>query len=134
MSINGSKRGWGMHLHKIEIRFSDNLWQKETTNDIIWLGGKKCVIYRLDIIFSITYVSKINLFWQRDICSYPWRDIGREIPKLHTMPESWKKAMADFFYVTLGWDIWRNCSLCLYKCDKFQTWGAKMFLRKFYQI
>ena len=43
-------------------------------------SGEKSVIYRLDIIFSITYVSKINLFWQRDICSYPWRDIGREIP------------------------------------------------------
>ena len=34
-------------------------------------GGKKCVIYRLDIIFSITHVSKINLFYQRDIRRYP---------------------------------------------------------------
>ena len=42
--------------------------------------------------------------------------------------------MADCFYVTLGRDIWRNCNLCLRECVKFQTWGAKMFLRKFYQI
>ena len=41
-----------------------------------WLRRKKCVIYRLDIIFSITHVvqlivSKINLFCQRDIRRYP---------------------------------------------------------------
>ena len=50
-------------------------------------GEKKCVTYRLDIIFSITHVvqlmvSKINLFCQRDIRGYPWRDIGRKIPNL----------------------------------------------------
>ena len=33
-------------------------------------SGKKCVIYRLDIIFSITHMSKINLFCQRDIHRY----------------------------------------------------------------
>ena len=38
-------------------------------------SGKKYVIYRLDIIFSITLVSKINLFCQRDIR----RDIRRKI-------------------------------------------------------
>ena len=42
-------------------------------------------------------------------------------------------AMADFFYVKLGRDILRNCRLCIRKCLKFQTWEAKMFLRKFYQ-
>ena len=45
---------------------------KGDKNDIIWL--------RLDIIFSITHVSKINFFWQRDIRRYPWRDIGRKMP------------------------------------------------------
>ena len=42
------------------------------------------------------------------------------------MSASGKMAMADCFYVTLGWDTWRNCSLCLWKCIKFQTWGAKI--------
>ena len=42
-------------------------------------SGEKSVIYRLDIIFSITHVSKINLFCQRDIRRYPQRDIGRKI-------------------------------------------------------
>ena len=43
-------------------------------------------------------------------------------------------AMADCFYVTLGQNIWKNCSLCLRKRVKFQTCGVKMFLRKFYEI
>ena len=39
-------------------------------------SGEKRVIYRLDIIFSITHlvqfmVSEINLFCRRDICRYP---------------------------------------------------------------
>ena len=42
--------------------------------------------------------------------------------------------MADCFYVTLGRDVLRNCSLCLRTRVKFQTLGTKMFLRKFYQI
>ena len=42
--------------------------------------GKKCVIYRLDIIFRITHVPKIKLFCQRDIRRYSYRDIGRKIP------------------------------------------------------
>ena len=41
--------------------------------------GKKCVIYKLDIIFRITHVPKIKLFCQRDIRRYPYRDIGRKI-------------------------------------------------------
>ena len=40
--------------YEVEIRFSDNLRQKETIDDIIWLRRKKSVIYRLDIIFSTT--------------------------------------------------------------------------------
>ena len=43
-------------------------------------------------------------------------------------------AIADCFYVTLARDVWRNSSSCLQKRVKFQTGGAKMFLRKFYQI
>ena len=100
-------------------------------------SGGKSVIYRLDIIFNITHVvqvvvSKFN-FCQRDICisveGYPKRDT-----KLHTMSGSWKTAIADCFYVTLGRDVSRYWSLCLRKRVKFQTWWAKMFLRKFYQI
>ena len=41
--------------------------------------GQKCVIYRLDIIFSITHVSQINFFCQRDSRRYPQQDIGRKI-------------------------------------------------------
>ena len=41
--------------------------------------GQKCVIYRLDIIFSITHVSQINFFCQRDSRRYPQKDIGRKI-------------------------------------------------------
>ena len=68
---------------RIEIRFSDNPQQKDTVGDIIWGRRKKYVIYRLDILFSISHVvqsmvSKINLFCQKDICRYPKRDIGRK--------------------------------------------------------
>ena len=28
--------------NRVEIRFSDNPWQKETTDDMIWLGKKVC--------------------------------------------------------------------------------------------
>ena len=73
-------------LYEVEIRFSDNPQQNETIGSIIWLMRKKCVIYRLDIIFIITHVvqlmvSKINFFCQRDICRYPG-DLQREICRL----------------------------------------------------
>ena len=72
---------------RVKIRFCDNPRQKETIDSIIWIRRKKCGIYRLDIIFSITHVvqlmaSKINLLYQRDICRYLWRDIGRKIPNV----------------------------------------------------
>ena len=119
---------------RIEIRFSDNPQQKDTVGDIIWGRRKKYVIYRLDILFSISHVvqsmvSKINLFCQKDICRYPKRDIGRKNQTSYHVRKL-KKAMLDCFYVTLDWDIWRNCSLYLQKRVKFQAW-AKMF---FYQI
>ena len=75
-------------LYELEIRFSDNPRQKEPIGSITWLRRKKCLIYRLDIIFSITHVaqvtvSKINFFCQGysyiSIEGYPKRDI-----KLHT--------------------------------------------------
>ena len=71
--------------YRVEIRFSDNPRQKETTDDIIWVSINKRVIYRLGIIFSITHVvqlmvSKINLFCQRNTHRYPWSDIRRKIP------------------------------------------------------
>ena len=64
--------------YRVEIRFSDNPRQKETTDDIIWVSRNKRVIYRLGIIFSITHVvqlmvSKINLFCQRNTHRYPWK-------------------------------------------------------------
>ena len=63
--------------YRVEIRFNDNRQQKNTIDHIIWLRRKKCVIYRLDIIFIMTQVvqlmvSEINLFCQMDICRYPW--------------------------------------------------------------
>ena len=66
-SISFNFHAW----YEVEIRFSDNPRQKETIDDIIWLRRKKCVIYRLDIIFSRTHVtqlmkSKIK-FYQTDI-------------------------------------------------------------------
>ena len=63
--------------YRVEIRFSNNPRQKDTTDDIIWLRRKKCVIYRLDVNFSKTknvvqlMVSKINLCCKRDIRRYP---------------------------------------------------------------
>lgn len=51
--------------------------------------------------------------------------------RLHIMSGSWKIAMAGCFCLT--WGILRNFSLCMWKGVKFQTWGTKMFLRKFYQ-
>ena len=74
-------------------------------------------------------VLKINFFCLGDICRYPKRDT-----KLHSMSRSWKIAMANCFYVTLGRDVWRNCSLCLRKRIKLQTWRTNMFLRKFYHL
>ena len=67
-SLNFNFRTW----YEVEIRFSDNPGQKQTIDDIIWLRRIKCLIYRLDIIFSKTHVaqlmvSKINFFCQRDI-------------------------------------------------------------------
>ena len=48
---------FNFHLwHEVEIRFSDNPQQKETIDDIILL---KCIIYRLDIIFSKTHVAQL---------------------------------------------------------------------------
>ena len=57
---------------------------KRRSSGIIWLRRKRCVIYRLDSIFSIIHaaqlmVPKINFFCQRGICRYLWRDIQREI-------------------------------------------------------
>ena len=109
-SINFNLRAW----YEVEIRVSDNPQQKETIDGIIWLRRKKCVIYRLDITFSIIHVaqsivSKMNLFCQRDT-------------KVHTTSGSWKRAMADCFYVTLERDVWINCSLYLRKSVRFQTW------------
>ena len=63
-------------LYEVEIRLSDDPRQKGTIDGIIWLRRKKCVIYRLDIIFSIAHVvqlmvSKMKSFCQRIICRYP---------------------------------------------------------------
>ena len=42
-------------------------------------------------------------------------------------------AMANCLYMTIDRDVLRNCSVSIRKHVKFQIWGAKMFLRKFYQ-
>ena len=82
-SINFNLHAW----YEVEIRFSDNLGQKETIDDITWPRRKKSVIYRLDIIFSITHVAQLmvsqrNFFGQSDTCRYPQRDIRRGIPNV----------------------------------------------------
>ena len=74
-SINFNFRAW----HEVEIRLSENPRQKEAIHGVIWLRRKKCVIYRLDIIFSIAHVaqlmvSKMNFFCQWVISKYPKRD------------------------------------------------------------
>ena len=71
-SINFNFHTW----YEVEIRLSDDPRQKEAIDGIIWLRRKKCVIYRLDIIFSIAHVvqlmvSKMKFFCQRIICRYP---------------------------------------------------------------
>ena len=53
------------------------------------------MIYRLDVIFSITHSV-------RGIFAYIGRGISEEDTKLHTMSGTWKMGMADCFYVTLG--------------------------------
>ena len=71
-----------------ELKFGSVITlNKRIQGDIIWCRRKKCAIYRLDIFFSITHmvqlmVPKINLFCQRDIRRYPYRDTGRKIPNL----------------------------------------------------
>ena len=144
LSINGySNRGWGIHFHKFQFWrkvWSWNyaqLWQKETIDGIIWLKGKKVCNLQIRYYFCIAHVaqlmvSKMKFFCQRVIHRYPYRAIQRGITNFNTSG-SWKMTMADWFYVTLGLDVWRNCSLCLRKRVKFQTWGTKIFLRKFYQ-
>ena len=57
-----------------EFSFSDNPRQKNTLDDIVWFKRKMRVIYRLDVIFSMTHVvqlmvPKIDLFCQRDVLS-----------------------------------------------------------------
>ena len=55
-SINFNFHTW----YEVEIRLSDDPRQKEAIDGIIWLRRKKCVIYRLDIIFSIAHVVQFN--------------------------------------------------------------------------
>ena len=54
-SINFNFHTW----YEVEIRLSDDPRQKGTIDGIIWLRRKKCVIYRLDIIFSIAHVAQL---------------------------------------------------------------------------
>ena len=133
-SINVNFDAW----YEVEITLSDDPRQKETIDGIIWLKRKKVCNLQIRHYFWIAHVaqlmvSKMKFFCQRVIRRYPYRAIQRGIPNFNTSG-SWKMTMADWFYVTLGLDVWRNCSLCLRKRVKFQTWGTKMFLRKFYQI
>ena len=72
----------------ISIRINDG---------IIWVRAKKYVIYRLDIIFSVTHVSKINFFCQRDIRRYPDRDIGRKIVACQEV-EKWEGLIVSMWH------------------------------------
>ena len=46
---------------------------------------------------------------------------GKKDTKLHIMSESWKIAMANCFYVTLGWASWLMSYLFLYATASFIT-------------
>ena len=82
-----------------------------------WFRRIQFVIYRLDNIFSKIHVAqlmvlKIKFFCQRDIRSA--NSTSYHVRKL-------KMAMANCFYVTLGRDIMRNCSLYIQKRVQFQN-------------
>ena len=73
---------------------------------------EKNVIYRLDIIFSITriaqlMVSKINFFCQMDIRRYPQRDIRRGIPNFIPCQEvekwdTWSRYLEKLQFILTG--------------------------------
>ena len=131
-SINFNFRSW----YKVQIRFSDNSLQKETIDDIIWLRRKKCVIYKFDIIFGIKHVaqlmvSKSTSGWRIFVDIY--RGISEEGYQTPYHVRKLKNGMTDCFYMAFCWNM-RNCSLCFQKPIKFQSWGAKIFIRKFHQI
>ena len=80
------------------VRRSDGVCISIRINDgIIWVRAKKYVIYRLDIIFSVTHVSKINFFCQRDIRRYPDRDIGRKIVACQEV-EKWEGLIVSMWH------------------------------------
>ena len=66
-SINFNFHTW----YEVEIRLSDDPRQKEAIDGIIWLRRKKCVIYRLDIIFSIAHVAQLMVS--------KWTSFAREL-------------------------------------------------------
>ena len=80
------------------VRRRDGVCISIRINDgIIWVRAKKYVIYRLDIIFSVTHVSKINFFCQRDIRRYPDRDIGRKIVACQEV-EKWQGLIVSMWH------------------------------------
>ena len=69
-----------MSVPRTELKLDSVITLDKRRHQMTSFGtGEKSVIYRLHI-FSITHVSKINLFWQRDIHRYPVKDMGRKIP------------------------------------------------------
>ena len=124
--------------YRVKIRFSDNPRQKDTICDIIWRRRKKCVIYRLDIFFSITHVaqlkvSKINLFCQSDIRRYSQRDIGRKIPNFIPCQEieKWQWLIVSMWHLA---EISKEIAVYAYRNASNFKLEPRCFLRKFYQI
>ena len=57
---------------RIEWKIGSVITLDKRRQQMTFGSGEKSVISRLDIIFSITHVSRINLFCQWDIRRYPW--------------------------------------------------------------
>ena len=76
-SINFNIRAW----YEVDISLSDNPRQKEmhTIDGIFWLRRKNCVIYKLDIIFSITHVAQLMVLKINFFCKGALVDICRGI-------------------------------------------------------
>ena len=88
-SISFNFHAW----YRVEIRFSDYPRQKDRLDGIIWLKRKKCAIYRLDVIFSITHVVITHVVKDQLALSEGYSQMSvegyrKKDTKLHTMSGS----------------------------------------------
>ena len=101
-----------MHLlnffsHGLKLKLGSVITLDKRRLQMTSFGSReKCVIYRLDIIFSIAHVtqlmvSKINFFCHRNIRRYSSRDIRRRSYHVRKL----KMTMTDCFCVRLGRDV-----------------------------